>query len=336
MGVFTFPSSKVLTTIEQKIRPSLTKDNPIFSIFPERSLDSHLLEWEQKDNFVGMMSPRGLDGAPPRVKQVGFKSYSMRPGVYGEYMAVTEFQGTAARQFGTLADPIDVSELVVDFGQQLLYRQLTRQAWIGWQALLYGYFTVTGPTGAILHQDAWTQRTSTASDWSAPTTATPLADMRAVQLLARGYSMDLGASSVMYMNRTTANYFLANTNAADLGGKKGMGLSSITSINGVNEILTGEGLPNIVIWDGGYQDDTDTFTLDIPTDKVIVLGRRHSGVSIGGWINTRNMNNPGFAPGAYYKVRDRSDEVPPTVEVHRGTNGGLAIEFPSAIIVMNV
>ena len=69
---------------------------------------------------------------------------------------------------------------------------------------------------------------------------------------------------------------------------------------------------------------------------MIVVGRRTTGASLGRYIMTRNVNNPGFAPGAYTKVITKDDEVPLAVEVHDGHNGGPALEFPSAIIKMNV
>jgi hypothetical protein len=51
---------------------------------------------------------------------------------------------------------------------------------------------------------------------------------------------------------------------------------------------------------------------------------------------TRNANNPGAAPGAYQKVVDNTDDVPRTVIVHDGHNGGPVVYYPSAICVMTV
>lgn len=337
MGQFTFPTAKTLLEVEQKLLPTLTASNPIFSIFPTVPRNSHLVEWEQLDNFQGLMSPRGLDGKPPRVVQVGSKSYQMTPGVYGEHMVATERQLTAERQWGTLNEPLNVTRLVSMFGNQLLHRQLMRKRWIGWQLLVNGIFTVTGPTGAILHADSYSQRIySAAVAHSTVANSTPLQDFRNVQLLARGFSIALDQSATAYGNRKQINYLLANTNAADLGGKRMAGLSTVNSLNGINEILTGEGLPNIVANDDGWEDESGNFNQDIPDGYLIVVGRRVDNSPIGHWAETRNSNNPGFAPGSYLKVFENPYAVPANVEVHRGFNGGIELQYPSAIIVMKV
>ena len=57
---------------------------------------------------------------------------------------------------------------------------------------------------------------------------------------------------------------------------------------------------------------------------------------------TRNLNNPGGAPGSYRYIKDFAQginapkETPPHIETHRGHNGGVTIEYPSAVVIMNV
>jgi hypothetical protein len=171
--------------------------------------------------------------------------------------------------------------------------------------------------------------------------ATPLADFRAVQLLSRGHSVRFDQTARAYMNRVTWNNFIKNTNAADFGGKKGMGLQSLTSLGDANTILTGEGLPNIVVFDGGFLNDAGTFVPFIADAKVVVVGQRTDGGRIGGYRMTRNANNPGLAPGAYTEVIDRGEagsgkQIPRTIEVHDGHNGGPVIYFPSGIVILSV
>jgi hypothetical protein len=51
---------------------------------------------------------------------------------------------------------------------------------------------------------------------------------------------------------------------------------------------------------------------------------------------TRNVNNANSAPGPYTKVIDRGElQVPRTIEVHDGHNGGPAIFYPSAVIKLS-
>lgn len=338
MPTYVFPSSATLKTIEQTKIAQMTNDgDPIWSIFPMTTEDTDTIMWEQMDNYVGLQALRGLNGQPRRVATVGANRYIMRPGVYGEHMPILEDEMTRRRRFGTFNEPVDISDLVMGRQDQLLTRRLNRIRKIGWDLITLGYFTNTTDDGTVAHTDAYVQRTFTSTVlWSTAATSTPLADFRAVKLLQRGYSMSLGSQATAYMNQTTFNYLTVNTNAADLGGKRTSGLATIIGLADTNKVLLQEDLPQIQIYEGGYLDDNGVWQLHLPTGTVIVVGRRTTGASLGRYIMTRNVNNPGFAPGAYTKVITKDDEVPLAVEVHDGHNGGPALEFPSAIIKMNV
>src|SRR5262249_18359917 len=157
--------------------------------------------------------------------------------------------------------------------------------------------------------------------WATFATATPLMDFRNVKLYARGYSMTFGAGSKAYMNQGTTNVMLANTNAQDLYGRRSQGLSTLNTLALVNELFTGEGLPNVVPYDEGYYDESGTFQLFIPNNKVVVVAKRANNAALGQFRLTRNANNPGAAPGAYTKIIDEGEfKVPRTIQVHRGFN----------------
>ena len=337
---FTFPSAMELQAIEQQLLPTLTSGpdvNPVFGIFPEVNKDTPLVMWEQMDNFGGMQQPRGYNGKPNLVKAIGSKWYQMQPGVYGEHMTIEEREVTISRKFGTTNEPVDVSDLTVLRGNQLLHRQLKRRAWLGWQLLAKGYFVVTDAYGVLQHADSYTQRVFTASvSWATVASATPLADFRAIRPYARGYSISFGRMSTAYANNTTIRYMLNNSNSADLGGKRRDVGATFNSLSDMNEIFAANDCPKVVEWDGIWQDESGNNTLDIADNVVIVKGVRLDMAPVGNWVNTRNANNPGCAPGPYYQVFQPFQAVPPTVEVHRGVNGGHALYFPSAIVVMNV
>jgi hypothetical protein len=96
-------------------------------------------------------------------------------------------------------------------------------------------------------------------------------------------------------------------------------------------------LPKIVIYDEGYIDESNTFQLFVPNNKVVVIGKRPAGQTVGEYIFTFNANNPGGTPGPYMKIIDRGEEtVPRKIEVHDGHNGGPALYFPGSIVVMTV
>jgi hypothetical protein len=139
------------------------------------------------------------------------------------------------------------------------------------------------------------------------------------------------------MNRKTSNRMLANTNAADLYGRRTAGLGTFNSLDQVNQLLAGDDLPNIVVYDEGYLDSSGTFQPYIADNKVVVVGKRPAGQSLGAYRYTRNANNPDLAPGAYMKIIDTAERsVPRTIEVHDGHNGGCVLYFPSAIVIMSV
>jgi hypothetical protein len=334
---FTFPTGAELDGIEQVFLPQLTRDNPAFEIFPSINKDVPLLMWEQLDNFLGFMAPRGLGGRPTLVKPVGSKTYQMSPGYYGEFMTLDEAELTLSRKFASFNEPVDVTDLVVQRGNQLLHRQLQRERWLVWQLLSKGYFLSTNAAGAILHADSYTQRTFTATvTWATVASATPFADCRAIRPYARGYSVSFGRGARGYANNTTIRNFLNNTNSADVGGKRRDVGATFNSLANMNEFLNANDCFELVEWDGVWQDDTGANNLDIPDNTVIVVGRRLDGAPIGQMVYTRNVNNPGFAPGPYFHTFQPPTQVPATVEVHRGVNCGIALHFPGAIVVMSV
>jgi hypothetical protein len=339
MAAFNFPSSIELQLIEQEKLPRLLAARPIFARFPIREVDSSMLEWEQQDNYVGLQQVRGYDGMFPRVKKVGWKRYIMEPGVYGEFIDFDELELTRRRVPGTFGMPIDLSDLVTGAQDQLLQRRLDRIEWIIWTLLSTGTFAVASPTAAVIHTDTYTVQTLTAGvTWATSATATPLANFRAVQLLGPSRGALFGAGAEAWMNRTTFNTLITNANAADLHGRYTVMQNTIRNQQSVDMILTGEGLPSIVIYDEGYFTDAGTFTRYIPNNKVVVIGQRPSGAAVGEYRMTRNANNPDMAAGAFTKVRDSiSTDVPPRrVDVFDGHNGGPVIWFPGAVVIMTV
>lgn len=340
MPEFVFPTNAELNEIAQDLLPRLEADRPVFRIMPITTPDAFLVMWEQEDSYVGLQQVRGLNGQPPKVSKLGVKRFQMQPGVYGEFVPIDEVELTVRRQYGTFGTPINISDLVMRAQRQLLVRRLDRVESLLWTLLTTGTFAVSGSgaTGSVLHTDTFALQTFTSSvPWGTVATATPLADLRAVQLLARGHSVRFDQSSEAYINRVTLNKLLSNTNATDLAGRRAAGLSTIDGLDQVNKLLTMDGLPNLVPYDEGYLNDAGTFVPFIADNTLAVIGRRTDGAPIGNYQMVRNANNPDLAPGAYMKVIDKGEqEVPRSIEVHDGHNGGPTIAFPSAIVKMSV
>jgi hypothetical protein len=338
MANYSYPTATELMEIEQVKLPRLTADSPIFKLFPFEGKRTHLLEWEQEDNYGGMQQIRGLDGKPPRVATVGARSFLMKPGVYGEFMAIDEMERTLRRAYGAFNSPASLDDLVMRRQDQLLVRRLNRIEWLSWQLALYGYFRVMDNKNAIVHTSGYAnQQYTSPTPWSNTATASPLDDFRAIQLLGRGQSAEFGAGATAYVNRVTGNRLLANTNDADLGKKLASGFNPATSINGLNTLLSVEGLPNVEVYDDGYHDEAGVWHQWIPDGKALVVGRRSGGAPIGNFRFTFNVNNLGGEPSPYTRVIDRSeDTIPAEVEVHDGFNGGPVIYYPGSLVTMNV
>lgn len=338
MATFIYPSNAELQLIAQTKIPNLVKDRPIFDILPIINKDTDILRWEQKDNYIGLQQVRGLNGRPGKVNRIGSKQYTMIPGVYGEFTTVDELELTRRRPLGQFNGSISVDDLVMECQDQLLGRRLDRIEKIGWDLLTAGTFSVAGPDGVTMHTDTYSLQTASAAvAWATSATATPLVDMRAVQLLSRGYSINFGATAKAYMNRVTANNLLKNTNTNDIAGRRTSGLQSVLTVNELNSIFTGEDLPQIVVFDGGYLDSSGTFQPFIANAKVVIVGKRTDGAAIGNYVYTRNANNPNLEAGAYMKVVDNGERaVPRLIEVHDGHNGGPIIEYPSAVVILTV
>jgi hypothetical protein len=335
VATFTYPLAATIQEVARDFAPRLQAGRAIFDILPTRDYPSDNVVWEQRDNYVGLMQVRGLNGEPPKVSPTGFKQYIMPPGVYGEWAPVSEADITERRSPGTFGTPMAVDDLIADRQTMLLGRCWDRFEWVGWTLLTTGTFSVTNIAGATTHTDSYTTQTFSASvPWATSATATPLADLSAVALLARGSNVSFGADARAYMNRKTFNYLRSNGNSADLYGRRTGGFGTVNNQQDINTLLTGDDLPRVVVYDNGYL--APTWTPFIPDNKVVVVGKRLNGDRIGEFLITKNANTtPMGSPGIYSKVKEL-DEPPGGLRVHVGANFGPALYYPSSIVVMTV
>lgn len=346
---FLYPTNRELITIGPEKVARLTPARLGFTLMPMRRVNAGIIQWQQRDNYRGLQQLRGLDGSPNYVKPVGNNLFSYTPGVFGEYGTVTETE-LMNRAGSVSADvPIDVTDLVTGWQDLLIQRELDRIEQIIWTLLSTGTFSVSTPStaagqGTVAMKDTFTLQTqSRAVDWDTVATATPLVDIRAVQAKGLGKGVSFGASAMAILNRVTLNKLLSITNTSDIGGRRTLGGGTINSLAEINRILNGEDLPALTVYDEGYYTDANIFTKFVPDDKVIFIGSRTSGEKIGEYLMTRNISNPGYGPGSYDFVRDRTGNapdgqkyVPANMEIHRGHNGGPAIYFPGSICILSV
>ena len=349
---FIYPTATQMREIEPELVARDRRERVGMQIFPVQSVNAAKVRWTQRDNYAGLQQLRGMDGQPTYVKRIGRKTFEYEPGVFGEYIDITETELT--NRAGS-ADPvvvnIPVGDLQMENDEYLIQREDDRIESSIWAVLTTGTITIkiAGPNGQQTgYTDTYPVQTYSAGvAWSTVATATPIRNFQSVQQLglAAGKGVDLGAGATAYMNSVTSNNLLNNTNASDLGGRRiGMG-NTVNTLNDVNQYLLGQNLPRIQVYDAGYVNDSGTFTKFIPDNKAVVVGNRPSGQMVGAYIMTRNASN-NFRPGSYRYVLDRANgnlgsapaekRTPANIETHRGHNGGPVIWWPSAVVVMSV
>lgn len=347
MQTYVYPTNLELQLVDQNLLPVLELADPIFELFPVREHDAARVAWEQEDDYQGLMQMRGYEGAFPSVNGTAVKRYSADPGVYGEFDVISEQELTERRGFGQLGTPIDISDLVLRRHAKLATRHYNRMSWILWQLLVTGVYNIVGPTGAVIKRDAYAPQTySAGTTWATHATAGPLADFRAVTLLHRGHSVSFGANATAFMNLSTFNDMIANSNTNDLGGRRTTGLQTIEGLDDYNKLALKDNLPQVKIWDEGYKSDgTDgqtagTFSTFIADGKVVVVGRRTNGAPLGEFQLTRNASNADMGSAPLVKVVDtgagENEQPPRLIKVFRGFNGGPSVTMPGSIVVMSV
>lgn len=345
---FMYPTSAEVSMIEPELVARGRAGRLGIELMPIRNVNAAKVRWTQKDNFYGLQQLRGLDGEPSRVQRIGQKTYEYEPGVFGEFVDITETELTirAGSIDNVAAVPIDIGDLVAEADEILIGRELDRIESSNWALLTTGTIAIKidGPDGVQTgFQDTFDIQTYTAPiAWATSATAVPFRNFQTVQQLGVGKGVDLGAGAVAVMNTITFNHMMNNTNASDLAGRRVEGGNTVDDMNQVNRILLAKGLPTIRLYDEGYLPTKGgTFTKFVPDNKVVIIGRRASGAKVGEYIMTRNASN-GFRPGSYRYVKDRANGVlaekrtPANIEIHRGHNGGPVIYYPSAIVVMSV
>lgn len=329
-----------------------------FEIAPVENINEAKVRWNQEDNYFGLQHLRGLDGAPTRVQRAGSTTYEYEPGVFGEFYDITEQELTIRSQnLDVDISAIDVDDLVQKLDRRLIGREDDRIESSIWTLATTGAISITldSPDGTQTgYKDSYPTQTYTAgTSWLNFSTATPIQNFQSIQQLgfASGHSVDFGARAKLYMNQVTANRMLNNGNQSDFAGRRNMYGATLNALPGFNSYLQAQNLPEIVIYDKGYEPNKGTqasgiggytaatFKKYIADGVGVVIGERPSKARIMSYMMTRNAQN-GYKSGSYRRIFDRTangpgGRIPGNIEVHRGHNGGPVIWYPSAMIVVN-
>lgn len=334
------PTNQELQTIERELWPRYA-NRTIFDILPIQSTEFARISFLQPDTYKGLQNYRGLD-QPTRQIPNHYNPYgtmcSITPGYWGEHDYVSErFITEAAAPGSFCGGPVDLIPYITMLQQNLIERRYNRMEVNAWLALLNGVYYAYGEDGQVIYESTFDIRTyATDIPWSDYENSHPLADFRTITAsFGLGTSASFGTDAVAYMNPITANCMFANQNTWDLGK---IGLAACCDVMGpdtINRKLNGQGLPGIrIVPDSQLSEDGTPFRV-IPDGKVLIVGRRPSGVPIGHYWYTRNAVTCGVTSGPWTKIVDNCDQgVPRKIKIFDGHNGGPAIEYPRAVVVL--
>ena len=337
-SIYKYQSVTELRNLDATFVASTVANDPMLGMmFPLQSVNTHFIRFRQRDAFRGLMQARGFGERYPVVARVGENEFLFKPSSYGEHVAIDEEELTIRATPDSVASAMDITDLVSEADEMLQARQANRVRHNLWTLILEGVYTVTNKRKAVVGSDSVTIARYAGSDWSTAASATPIADFRAVGLLAEGTSAAFGPTAKAFMNQRTANNLLAVTNAADLGGYKVDGGGRLIGMADINRIFAGEGLPQIVVYHDGYLNDAGTFATWIPDDVVVIVGTFNGQQRLGQYTLTRHAKNPGRGPGFYVGVKDttgdpNTDEA--EIAVRRGFNGGPELWYGGAVVAM--
>lgn len=346
MATVDLPVAATIELVMQDILPKLGyDDDPAFKLFPIEEEDAQIVQWDQLDNYTGLMTLRGVNGEPAKVQAPGSKRYKMQPGYWGNFSEIDEKEALERREPGTFADVIKLDTVIAERLKLLAQMRISTQLKMIWDLLGTGTFEAYDATGSELYKEAYTRQTYTISTpWSTTSTSTPLLDFRtAIQAAVTGRSVLMNSEAKAFMNLKTANYLLNNSNAADLGGKRRDYGATFNSMGDINQILAANDLPQIEIYNEGYYPigtttfGSGTFTTFIPDNKIIIVGKRKDAAPLGKVVMTRNLySEQGYGAFTFVKssVDSQQQPVPFRITVTDGFNGGMKLYYPSAILAM--
>jgi len=222
------------------------------------------------------------------------KTHRFSPLFFKETDLLKESDMLMPRMAGTLSGAIDLSSEIARIARARADRNYLRVESTIWQTLK-GKLEIN-ENGVRVDEEYPVQTQNALVDWDEFDTATPLRDFNAMKLKYRGTGASFQGAEA-YINQTTANWLLQNNNPDDLKGYQNKDFLNLTfTIEKVNEILIGRGLPKLVVYDEGYYDSAGNFQLFLADGEVIVVGKRPAGQKIGDWIMTPSLHHAAMGP----------------------------------------
>lgn len=305
-------------------------------LFPQDTTKEPFVIYERWGIMRGMQQARGLGGPTRPVQLPGFTSFKVSPGYYGEHVRFDEKKLLYTRAPGEWMKSQSYKDLIAYATTYLAERYENRYEYNVFEILQEGGFWATDDNGTVYWQVMYDiPKLAPAILWNVPATSIPLQNLRSWMVSLRlGKSVDFRGGT-MIMNSNTLNMMLANTNAADLGGRRLEFGNTINSAKDQGKIFLANDLPEIIIYDEDYYPETGGAVRFVRDGKIIFSGKRLDGQKGGRYVQTPAVQN-GNRPGEWVIVFDGTQTDSPYYKVAHGHNAVPVLEYPEAWAVATV
>jgi hypothetical protein len=351
--VFKFPRNVALDEVIQEVQRARARLIGQ-TILPFVEKDTQLVEWDELDHEQGKTSYHTMGTDPKIASRPGSKTHLYKPIPHKEEELIKEDEMLNARAMGTLGGVVNLNDLVMERFNAGVDKDWVAAEWEIWQALrgrlqvnedgvqvdeifpIQTFDAVADGKGGVYYTDL--------------ESATPLADDDLIALMFR----NTGATSQgakEYMNKGTLNVLLQNKNAGDIRGFN-EGLRSILfDLPSLNKMRAARSLPEIVVYDEGWEDKAGNYNLFIPDGESVIVGKRTVGQNVGDYLLTATfhrqkngmpapgmfamvtVNGKGNANGAVtVSMSELGASGNPKVGVLHGFYGGPRLKYPRSII----
>lgn len=334
----------------------------LLDLAPFDYADADMILWEQLENGFGLSGLRGLGNAPDVSTVPGARRMAVAPGYYGDRYIYDETEMTRSRELGTTNEPVNVEERI---GKQILPfaagKFLNRVRQTISDHFLTGQFRNVGRNGAVVHADRMEgYRTfsplnddTTGPGWAAdPENATPINDLQYWQSqLELGTDSEFGTESVILMPPTVLVDLFRTRQFREMYKDK---FGATVTPQTLKEFAANFGLGAFKVYKKSYYATEAAATARtgatriIPAKSLIWKGTRPMGQRIARFTLTRNVPLALQQSGAMAPLTSRAvgeypwaeglgismklkDELPWHYQLDLWFNGGLRVDYPSAV-----
>ncbi|MGH9942944.1 MAG: major capsid protein [Pyrinomonadaceae bacterium] len=350
--IYTFPTNFELDVVVQEYMVQ----HEMFlgeEILPFEEMDSQKVRWDEEDNESGMTPPHNMDSEPRIDERPGSKTREYEPIPFKGSELIKESELLRARELGTLGGVINLDRYVAKRTRARQDKTYIRAEWCRWQALCNGEININ-ENGVVVRETFPIQVYDALQPWDNHGAATPLKDANAVDLLFRGTGAT-ARGAIEYMNKTTFNHLIENTNDQDIRGFRSQNFADVTfDLVNINKMLEARGLPMIKVYDDGYYDRNKLFQTFIPNGKSVVVGKRPMNQKVGAFGMTPTMHRskngvPAAGFFTFVEVNGQSNNgssvvstdalgsaANPNLKITGGVYGGPLFRFGRSVIRKNL